>query len=361
MRTSGSKRKLLAVLVFAAASVLWLALKPPSENSEPPPIRAAITAGSSAASMRPARLSVLQPPRVRSIEATYPEKEQLRLLGSSACLETCGSPCASISDTGEPVCPPECVSDEECEPDERCRPTNATDLDTHRTPRCQRSHCYADDDCGPHGTCVAFASRRATINVCQPSGERAAGEPCLEGFKEKGQCQRGLACLSGICYEQATCETTDDCPIGTTCLDTANGPQCRPFCESNTDCQSGTECLELEGTYGKKCLNREAFGCIFDKCDAPFECVSYFQTSVGVRPSACHRPCREQSDCSDSQVCGTIGFREETYCFERCNPDSCEEDWLCAQNAIHVEGEEVEACYLDTNRITERFLGTSPP
>jgi len=270
------------------------------------------------------------------------------VLGSPACWDDCGAPCAEIDEAGYPVCSASCVDDEGCGEGERCLPTATTALDVHRTLRCQKSHCETDEDCMTGWSCLSIA-HRTVINVCSRSGSRRAGEPCLgDEYDPVGLCEKGLLCTYGVCTEIRDCNIDGDCPLGTRCAFASNGSFCNPGCVDDDGCPTGTECLALEPGAEKLCLNREHFGCTFGGCEAPLECVAYNDSSA-ARITACQLPCNSQSDCSESEVCGsqaTLG--ENTHCYPRCESSECEEGWLCTRNAIVADGEDVIACYRDT-------------
>lgn len=277
------------------------------------------------------------------------KSSELASLRSSLCWNSCGAPCASISESGEPVCSSPCAVDDDCARGERCLATATTALDVHRAPRCQRSHCETDEDCGPERSCIPI-QHRTTINVCSRAGSRQAGEPCFgDEYDPIGLCDKGLMCGNGTCFEVRDCEGDGDCALGTRCGPVGDRTSCVPGCIDDSDCSSGTECLALEPGAQTLCLERERFGCTFDGCEAPFECVSY-NDSNAARVTACQRPCASQSDCSESEVCGAQrNLGKSTHCYPRCNqPSDCLEGWLCTRNTITENGEDVTACYRDT-------------
>ena len=272
----------------------------------------------------------------------------LAVLGSKACWDDCGAPCAAIDEAGFPVCSAVCGNDEECNDGERCLPTATTAVDVYRTQRCQKSHCDTDEDCRSGWSCLAIA-HRTVINICNQAGNRSAGEPCLgDEYDPIGLCDKGLLCVYGVCTEIRGCDIDSDCALGTRCAFASNGSFCSPGCNDDERCPNGTECLALEPGAEKLCLDRDNFGCTFGGCEAPLECVAY-NDSDAARITACQLPCENQSDCQASEVCGsqaTLG--EKTHCYPRCETSKCDEGWLCTTNAIVANGEDVLACYRDT-------------
>ncbi len=354
------KRRHVYAVIVAVAVGLFVWFQP---DTQPRNIGAPNDTALNAPQGKKTRVS--SPHRLPSlVEKTGALKNDVRLrsLRSSGCWASCGAPCADISPEGFAICPEICQEDEDCSANARCLPTATTDLDVHRTRRCQESHCDKHSDCPNGKSCVQPIGANVTIGLCMLSGTRTEGQVCFhDQYKdESGRCAPGLLCDRGNCISLKTCDSNADCVLGTMCMASQEGNICATGCTDNTDCPSETECLEVGPGPQPRCVNPEFFGCLVTGCEDSLECVSY-NSSDALQVTACQQHCQAASDCASDEVCGSIDLGETRRCFQKCGDEKlCSEGWICTSNVVHVEGEEVYACFRDVGSEARRLLATQP-
>ncbi len=306
------------------------------------------------------------PPKAANTIATPPslseatvliESSQAKGLGNDECWNLCGSPCAT--NDSAPVCPSLCANHDDCAPDELCLTTRPTPQDTKenpRPPRCQKSHCYTDEDCRPGSSCIATQAEKTTVYTCEKSGTRRQGEPCMhDEYDSSGLCERGTRCIGGTCVTKDPCFDDEDCGLGAQCHNAYDGDGiCLPGCKEDVDCPTDQECLE-NSNGSRECLLPSSLGCLASGCPEGQECSVFHDTGT-LKITACMTPCIATSDCEDGEVCGSRKHKLGTHCYQKCEDTKCEDGWLCTRNGVQAGGEDVIACRRDTARATEDFL-----
>jgi hypothetical protein len=140
------------------------------------------------------------------------------------------------------------------------------------------------------------------------------------------QCMTSALCVE--CPLEGFCDTTDDCSIGSVCIesgcDSLDGvpiKQCvfagGGACDTTDDCPEGRECFEVP-EEGKRCVKTTP------GCATYFDCVPGFSCESG---SCVDRrvPCDFDSDCPKNHVCFNMPVSKFCVRIQR----DCAEDFDC--------------------------------
>ena len=156
----------------------------------------------------------------------------------------------------------------------------------------------------------------ATVIGCANGEDGGArGDAGTDGVGGTGgslpQCATSFLCRA--CPAEAPCETSNDCAVGSVCVesgcDDLDGTPIRQCvfagggaCNTSAQCTNGRECIEVPGE-GKRCVKTTA------GCDTSFDCALGFTCEDG---SCVDRrvPCDLDQDCPKNHICdGTTNSR----------------------------------------------------
>ncbi len=161
---------------------------------------------------------------------------------------------------------------------------------------------------------------------CVTIDECDNGLLCINGFcgKEVHQsecindddCPRGFECNAQEECVMKTCETKEDCGIGSIC----SNQTCIPGCETNQDCKDGKIC----NTNTNVCEDDNKVDCrLNDTCEQGYECD---QLSGDCKLNT---TCNTDEDCGDGAKCDNHTCIPRTACVAENNGAECAENEIC--------------------------------